>query len=80
MVYNDIKNDAPAMLQTSGSVVESQQLRRRPNVPDDTTAHDSPTKFCRRFGTEYPLAIELFDSRLAVAHQPYNIQKECHSR
>lgn len=79
-MYNVNKDDAPAMLGTSGSVAESQRLSRRPSVPEDTTANDLPTKDCRKFGAEYPHTLESFDSRLAVAHQLFNIQKECYSR
>lgn len=40
-----LKDDAPAMLGTSGSVAESQPLSKRPSVPEDNTADDlSPQK------------------------------------
>ena len=74
------KDDAPAMLGTSGSVAESQRFRRRPSVPKHTTAKDLSTKVCREIGAEYPHTLASFDSRLAVAHQLCHIQKEHHSR
>ena len=74
------KDDAPAMLGTSGSVVESQRLRRRPSVSEVTTADDLSTKVCRLFGAEYPHTLASLDSRLAAARQLFKIQKERNSR
>jgi hypothetical protein len=59
-MYNEAKEDAPAMLRTSGSVAESKRLSQRPSVSEDITAHLYPTKVCGKRSAEYPHTPESF--------------------